>query len=115
MSFLSLLSLYLSPPNTTNPTPPSGPNCTDTKTFVNLAGFQGLQTLLVGCKEQLAKSNSSIPYSQIDYGFREHLNFRQKWDSWTIGQRAGVGIGMTLAVLVGLIGLLVCCVAVSDL
>jgi hypothetical protein len=59
----------------------------------------GLQTLLVGCKGQMAHSNVSVAYRDIDYGFGLKLNFRQKWDSWSVGVRAGVGIGMTIACL----------------
>ena len=59
----------------------------------------GLQTLLVGCKGQLANSNVSAENRNVDYGFKLKLNFRQKWDSWSVGVRAGVGIGMTLACL----------------
>jgi len=62
--------------------------------------MQGLQTLLVGCKKQMRSSNITVKYGDIDYGFKMKLNFRQKWDSWSTGQRAGVGFGMTLACIV---------------
>lgn len=61
--------------------------------------LNNLQTVLVGCKKQMEKSNSTVKFGDIDYGFSESLTFRQKWDSWSIAQRAGVGIGMTLACL----------------
>lgn len=61
--------------------------------------MKGLQTLLVGCKKQIGSSNITVKYRDIDYGFKMKLNFRQKWDSWSTGQRAGVGFGMTIACL----------------
>src|SRR4051794_9749417 len=76
-----------------------GTNCTDTKAFIESVSMKGLQTLLVGCKKQIGSSNITVKYGDIDYGFKMKLNFRQKWDSWGTGQRAGVGIGMTLACL----------------
>jgi len=76
--------------------------------------MKGLQTLLVGCKSQMRSSNVTVKYGAIDYGFKMKLNFRQKWDSWSTGQRAGVGIGMTLACLVAAFLIVLCCLVITD-
>jgi hypothetical protein len=75
--------------------------------------MKGLQTLLMGCKKQMAESdrNGTVGYRDVDYGFGLKLNFRQKWDSWSVGVRAGVGIGMTVACLVPF---LLCCCCLWD-
>jgi hypothetical protein len=76
--------------------------------------MKGLQTLLVGCKSQMKSSNVTSKNGPVDYGFKMKLNFRQKWDSWSTGQRAGVGIGMTIACLVAAFLILVCCVGAAQ-
>jgi hypothetical protein len=47
----------------------------------------------------MASSNFTVAYSDIDYGYKLKLNFRQKWDAWSMGVRAAVAIGMTAACL----------------
>jgi len=86
-----------------------GPNCQDTKAFIDSISMKGLQTLLVGCKSQMKSSNVTTKHGAVDYGFKMKLNFRQKWDSWSTGQRAGVGIGMTLACMAAVGGVLAIC------
>jgi hypothetical protein len=77
-------------------------------------GLKNLQTVLVGCKKQLRNSNVTIKFEDIDYGFKQHLTFRQEWDSWSVGKRAGVGIGMTLACILGPILLIGACIAMCS-
>ena len=89
-----------------------GPNCADTASFIESVSMKDLQTLLVGCKKQMASSNVTVAYRDVDYGFKLKLNFRQKWDSWSVGVRAGVGIGMTLACLVPFF--FCCCLCALD-
>ncbi|KAK6523216.1 hypothetical protein TWF694_006108 [Orbilia ellipsospora] len=46
-----------------------GPDCADTAKFIELANLSGFQTLLRGCKSQLAKSTGTR-FNDIDYGYK---------------------------------------------
>jgi hypothetical protein len=58
--------------------------------------MENFQTLLHGCQEQLAGSN--VDFGQIDYGFGWQHSFPLTWATLSIGQQAGVGIGIIFAV-----------------
>jgi hypothetical protein len=91
-----------------------GPNCSDTKAFVEAAGMNGFQQLLSGCKSQL--KGSDLNFSMIDYGFNatHHESFKEKWLHWNNGQRFGVVLGFILAQFV--VGTMItgCIVAMSE-
>lgn len=85
------------------------PNCTDTAEFARASGWNGSDTLLVGCRRQLA--HSGISFASIDYGYSGSGSFAYHWANWNAGQRAGVTIGLILVVLAALCLALLCCSA----
>jgi hypothetical protein len=69
-----------------------GPNCTDTAEFARASGWNGSDTLLLGCRRQLA--DSGISFASIDYGYSGSGSFAYHWAKWNAGQRTGVTIGL---------------------
>jgi hypothetical protein len=69
----------------------SGPNCNETKAFVEAANMVGFQTLLHACEGQLGDTN--IDYTQVDYGFSWKKSYPLKFAVWPAWKRAFSVIG----------------------
>jgi hypothetical protein len=80
-----------------------GLNCMDTAEFARASGWKGSDTLLLGCRRQLA--DSGISFSSINYGYSGSGLFMYRWVNWNTGRRAGVVILLILLALV-VIGML---------
>jgi hypothetical protein len=84
-----------------------GPDCKDTKDFVQAANMVGFQTLLYGCEQQL--KGTAIDFKQVDYGFNKpKISFVFFWATTSTAIKAGVAIGMIVGGLVSLL-LIGCC------
>jgi hypothetical protein len=75
-----------------------GPNCRDTAEFARASGWNGSDTLLLGCRRQLA--GSGISCASIDYGYSSSGSFAYHWAIWNAGQRTGVMIGLIFCGLI---------------
>ena len=77
-----------------------GPKCADTAEFVKAAGMKNYEVLRDGCERQL--KGSDINFSRVDYGFGSF------WSRISIGQRAGIVIGV-IFLFVALLACFCCC------
>jgi hypothetical protein len=63
----------------------SGPNCSETKQFIEAANMQGFQTVLHACQAQLKQT--SISYSDVDYGIKWKRSYPLRFAAWNTWQR----------------------------
>ena len=62
-----------------------GPNCSETKQFIEAANMQGFQTVLHACQAQLKQT--SISYDDVDYGIKWKRSYPLRFAAWNTWQR----------------------------
>jgi hypothetical protein len=69
--------------------------------------MEGFQTLLYGCKKQLA--NTDIKFESIDYGFKMKKTLPLVYASWPTWQKALVTMGIIISGILTLTLPCCCC------
>lgn len=87
-----------------------GPNCTDTRAFIEAASLQRSWKFLEMCRAQL-KGSTNPNFADIDYGITNPDPFLRWWYSHGTGQKAGLVIGMAAAAFLFIVFAIGFCIA----